>query len=149
MKLAHEHLDVARQKGRSFTMYYMDLDGFKAVNDTYGHTIGDAVLKMVGQRLVGCLRSSDIVARLGGDEFVAILLDSEDHDFFKSQQIIASIGMPMKIGELQVSIGISIGAAVYPDNGATVDAMLLQADRALYQAKDQGRNRLVVAGAAS
>ncbi len=148
-ELAYEHLDVARQKGRSFTLYYMDLDGFKTVNDTYGHSIGDGVLKMVGQRLFGCLRSSDIVARLGGDEFVAILSDSEDHDFLKSQQIIDRIGMPMKIGELQVCIGISIGAAVYPDNGTTIEAMLLQADRALYQAKDQGKNRLVVASTAS
>lgn len=146
-QLAHQQVDTAREQGRSFTMYYMDLDGFKAVNDTYGHTVGDRVLTLVGERLKRSLRASDIIARLGGDEFVAILPDAQDYDFIKSQQIIAGVGEEMIIGELSIKIGISIGAAVFPNHGTTVEALLLQADRALYQAKDQGKNQLVVAGA--
>lgn len=146
-ELAHQHLAVAREHERSFTLYYMDLDGFKAVNDTYGHTVGDAVLRIVAQRLKSSLRASDIVARLGGDEFVAILPEAQDHDFIKSQYIIDSIGEPMLIGDLSINIGISIGAALYPNNATTIETLLLQADQALYRAKHQGKNRLVVAGA--
>ncbi|ELF6479947.1 MASE3 domain-containing protein [Vibrio fluvialis] len=144
-ELAHNHFDTAVAHQQPFTLYFMDLDGFKAINDTHGHAVGDQVLKVVAQRLKSTVRSSDIMARFGGDEFVAILPDTDDEHFHKSQQIIDAIGQPTVIHGQSLRIGISIGAAVYPKHGASVESLLVEADNALYQAKRRGKNCLVVA----
>ncbi|WP_158107535.1 sensor domain-containing diguanylate cyclase [Vibrio furnissii] len=143
--LAHDHLAQARAQGQPFTLYYMDLDGFKDVNDSYGHSMGDEVLKVVAHRLQNSVRAQDIVARFGGDEFVAILRNTDDDCFYKSQQIIEAISAPIVIDGSPALIGISIGAAVYPTHGDSIEALLVKADSALYQAKRRGKNCLVVA----
>lgn len=144
-ELAHRHLEQARSARLPLTLYFMDLDGFKTINDTYGHAAGDQVLKVVAQRLTSSVRSSDVIARFGGDEFVTLLLNTDDEHFRKSQQIIDIIGQPIDIEGHRLNVGISIGAAVYPTHGETIESLLLRADSALYRAKRSGKNCLVVA----
>ena len=122
----------------------MDLDKFKAVNDSLGHAAGDELLKQVAARIVQILRESDMVARLGGDEFVIILdhllkLESAGQ---VAAKIIESLTMPFTLpkGDV-VEIGASIGISFYPQHGNTPEKLMGHADIALYQAKDSGRGR--------
>jgi len=136
---------------RGFACLYLDLDGFKPVNDTYGHGNGDLVLQEIAARLRETLRGGDVVARLGGDEFV-LLLPGEagslrTHAAAVAERVIAAIGAPIRLpGEITVSVGCSIGFALWPDDAGTVEELIGRADVALYAAKRGGRNRAVAAG---
>ena len=120
---------------------FIDLDRFKHVNDTFGHTAGDKLLAEVAERLRACVRNSDTVARLGGDEFTIILTDLEHGEDAGTvaQKIMASISNPIDLGGYQANIGASIGIAVFPDDGDTYETITQYADVAMYQAKESGR----------
>ena len=145
----------AKRLDRLVAVLYVDLDRFKRINDTLGHSVGDALLKSVAQRLSEGIRSSDFVAkaaggeemavqlaRLGGDEFVALLTDLEEHSQISTvvERIRESLTAPFSYEGRQFVITPSIGVAIYPENGSDVETLLMHADTAMYQAKDAGRN---------
>ena len=122
---------------------FVDLDKFKPVNDDYGHDAGDAVLKAVAKRMASHVRSADTVARIGGDEFVAILenIDRAESAAMVAQKVITSLTEPVEVdGGIKVHVGASIGISIYPDDGATADALIKAADQAMYAVKAEGRN---------
>ncbi|WP_340023277.1 diguanylate cyclase [Paenibacillus sp. FSL K6-1096] len=143
--LAHA-VSKAKQKRTTLSFLYMDLDGFKKVNDTYGHAVGDALLQEVAFRLMECTRDNEIVARLGGDEFVIILNTSAAKPMKEAEivasRIISRINQPVMIKGEELRVGCSVGAAVWtPDGGDTVETLRL-ADEALYISKRSGKNRI-------
>ena len=122
---------------------YLDLDGFKAVNDTHGHHTGDELLKMVSDRLLRATRKEDTVARIGGDEFVAVLSDIAHVDdvIRPASKVLRFLSSPFDIDELSVKVSASIGIAFYPGDGQDVESLISHADKALYDAKRAGKNR--------
>jgi diguanylate cyclase (GGDEF)-like protein len=122
---------------------YLDLDGFKAVNDTHGHHTGDELLKMVSDRLLRATRKEDTVARIGGDEFIAVLSDIAHVDdvIRPASKVLRFLSSPFDIDKLAVKVSASIGIAFYPGDGQDVEALLSHADKALYDAKRAGKNR--------
>jgi diguanylate cyclase (GGDEF)-like protein/PAS domain S-box-containing protein len=131
------------RSGRLMAICYLDLDGFKPINDTWGHDAGDRLLVEMAERLKLCLRGGDTVARLGGDEFVLLLLDLEKIEECENalQRVLESIARPVKVGDQVVSVSASIGVSIYPFDSAEPDVLLRQADQAMYLAKETGRNR--------
>lgn len=129
-----------RQDGK-FAVLVLDLDGFKAVNDCYGHAAGDEVLCAVGRRLLTCVRDSDTVARTGGDEFALLLhgIRGEGEAARVAGKILRALSRPFMLGEIRTGIGASIGIALCPAHGATLDGLLAQADQAMYRAKEDGK----------
>lgn len=123
-------------------LLFVDLDNFKAVNDSLGHAMGDAFLKQVATRLAASVRKSDIVARQGGDEFVIGLTDiATVEDVSKAASTVqASLGRSIFLGDTELSAACSIGIALFPDDGADYESLLREADIAMYQAKEAGRN---------
>ena len=121
----------------------LDLDGFKEVNDLYGHELGDQLLKEVAQRFLHDVRGGDTVARLGGDEFVLLLTDIADMDEMEAalDRILMDVARPYQIDGRQMQVSASIGVTVYPLNDADPESLLRHADQAMYQAKQAGRNR--------
>ncbi|MBF0624050.1 MAG: diguanylate cyclase [Magnetococcales bacterium] len=132
---------VQRERGRLAVMY-LDLDHFKPVNDFFGHETGDLLLRQVAQRLQGLLRESDTVARLGGDEFAIVLPEIQGRDaaVLVAIKVIETLGRPFKVGPHTCRIGASVGIALFPDHGREQKTLLRNADKALYQVKDAGRN---------
>ena len=131
----------ARRAGGAVALLYVDLDGFKRVNDTLGHRAGDAVLRAAAQRLLGVVRESDTLARLGGDEFV-VLLDADVQPSVieaLSSRMIAALAAPFMIGSHFATIGASIGVALQPAEGGHADRLITRADEALYEAKRAGK----------
>jgi two-component system, cell cycle response regulator len=120
----------------------LDLDRFKAVNDTFGHDMGDELLKTVSERLKACVREVDTVARMGGDEFTIILegVTSEENILMVAKRITESIATPFELKGEHISIGISIGITIYPHDDHPVDELLKHADTAMYRAKQLGGN---------
>jgi diguanylate cyclase (GGDEF)-like protein len=134
---------LAPRHGKKVAVLFMDLDGFKTINDTLGHPAGDLLLKSVARRLVGCVRGSDTVCRQGGDEFVVLLSEvgrAEDAAL-SARRILETIGAPHLIEGNLTHVSASIGVGVYPDDGADSQALLKAADTAMYQAKANGRQR--------
>lgn len=144
--LFKEHLDrELRHAIRDHSMVmvaFLDLDRFKAVNDTLGHEAGDLLLKAVVQRLRRCLRDSDTLARLGGDEFTLILpaIDGKPGAAHVANKIIRAIQEPFAVFGQSCQIGVSIGMSCYPDDGAMADELIQKADQAMYVVKNRGRN---------
>lgn len=138
---AHQ-LSHNRRNQRSAALLFLDLDRFKPINDTHGHGTGDMVLKETARRLSSSLRSEDLVVRLGGDEFVVLLQDIGDPRYAAevARHIITRIGEPYPVGELTLSLSISIGIAIFPRDGDSIDDLISHADLAMYQAKQNGRN---------
>ncbi|MBG0790638.1 MAG: GGDEF domain-containing protein [Desulfovibrionaceae bacterium] len=136
-------MSMAKRHKRRLALLYIDLDGFKAVNDTYGHEAGDALLVQVGKRLTGMVRQSDTVARLGGDEFAVILAEIEHTGAASGvgRKIVGELSRPFKLERATVTIGASIGVAVYPDHATSEDALVQGADEAMYVSKEKGKNR--------
>ncbi len=138
----------SKRNKTALALFYMDLDGFKQVNDSLGHRAGDLLLIAVAKRLTQTVRASDTVARLGGDEFTVILPDlSRPQDAIKvAENIIQSIGQPFMIEGRDVEIGISIGIAQCPEKRLTEDDLIQLADQAMYEAKQAGKNTYRVRG---
>lgn len=146
-------IDEAHRNRTGLSLLYIDLDGFKPVNDTHGHAVGDTVLVEVARRLTGILRrSSDLVARLGGDEFIIAAYECGKHDqSVKSlaMAVLSALAEPFSLPDgTRVSIGASVGIAGYPEDGVDRAELMFAADQAMYAAKQAGRNRFVVAGRA-
>ena len=128
-------------------LLFIDLDRFKPINDTYGHSVGDQVLCEIARRVQATLRSADMVARLGGDEFVVLLstLASPDDCLVVADKLLLTLTEPMQVGGHQVQVGASIGLARYPDSGNTAAELLRNADAAMYQNKLAGRSTVRLA----
>jgi diguanylate cyclase (GGDEF)-like protein len=147
-----EQLDTqirdARRRSAIVALMYLDLDGFKKVNDTFGHDSGDELLVDVARRLRRALREDDVVARLGGDEFVVSLphLHSAGDIGFVASKLIDVLHAPYALEAGEARISASIGVAMFPRDGETPKALLVAADRALYSAKTAGKNRFCWAG---
>lgn len=132
------------EKGRTLAVCYVDLDGFKQINDTHGHEIGDRLLSTIAARMSGALRSSDTIARIGGDEFVAVLMDLGDEAACVPliERIVGSVGEPVEIDGQLFEVSASIGVSFYPQlEDIDADQLLRQADRAMCDAKIAGKNR--------
>ncbi|HEX4330665.1 MAG TPA: EAL domain-containing protein [Usitatibacter sp.] len=146
--LLHDRLEQctfnAARNQVGFAFMFIDLDRFKTINDSLGHQVGDELLKRVASRLTACVRATDTVARLGGDEFAVILENLEDDDDEGAQQVaekmIAAMGAPMLIENQHLSTSCSIGISLYPNDGRDSEALMKNADVAMYYAKEKGRN---------
>ena len=137
-----EHgLAQAKRHGRSLAVMFVDLDGFKKINDTYGHQAGDAVLKAIALRLTASTRDDDTVSRHGGDEFLYLLTEigNEQDLMFVADKIISTIEMPCAISvdgvEINASVSASIGIAIFPKDGSAAQSLVASADKAMYRAK--------------
>ena len=131
----------ARRDQSAMAVLYLDLDGFKEINDRLGHGAGDALLKMVAGRLSAAVREEDTVARLGGDEFVIVLHLSDGADAGQvASKLIAAVSQPYEIEGQAVSVTISAGVALYPVHGEDAETLMKSADLALYEAKRSGKN---------
>jgi diguanylate cyclase (GGDEF)-like protein/hemerythrin-like metal-binding protein/PAS domain S-box-containing protein len=132
-----------KRSGRSLAICFMDLDGFKKVNDDLGHEAGDEVLQSVAERLTECLRETDTVARLGGDEFVLLLEDDFSHQNrfeLLMQRVLQSVAQPISLKDSEIRVSCSIGVTLYPADNSGVDDLLLHADQTMYQVKNQGKS---------
>ncbi len=130
----------AERQGGQFAILFLDLDRFKNINDSMGHSFGDRVLIEVAQRIQKCLREGDILSRLGGDEFVVLLQDSEAKGAeLVARRVINSLIVPFEADGMSYSLGASIGIALYPQDGQTLDELIMHADTAMYRVKGQGR----------
>jgi diguanylate cyclase (GGDEF)-like protein len=135
-RLTHA-IALAKRHAWTLAVMFLDLDGFKCINDTRGHAVGDAVLKEVAKRLLQHSRNEDTVCRNGGDEFLYLLMNPQGGENIEriAGTLLKSIGQPIDMGELQAVVTASIGIAVYPDNGTTGEQLIRNADAAMYRAK--------------
>ncbi|MFA4134633.1 MULTISPECIES: EAL domain-containing protein [unclassified Brevibacillus] len=139
-KLAEAMLK-AKQKDEKIGVMFIDLDRFKNINDTLGHSIGDVLLQAVANRLICCLRKEDSVSRLGGDEFAIFLTGATHKEAGEiAQRIITSMSESITLDHIEIFITPSIGISMYPDDGDDIEALLKHADAAMYLAKEQGKN---------
>ena len=146
-RLAGEVEGVSR-RGGSLAFLMVDLDRFKAVNDTYGHLVGDVVLREIARLIRGSVREMDLVGRYGGEEFAVALPDADQEVALHiAERIrIAVESTPIRAYDEEVRITVSVGLSLCPEHAATAEQLMDQADRAMYRAKGLGRNRIVVAG---
>lgn len=135
-----QDMRLAKRHGETLALLYIDLDKFKDANDHLGHEGGDELLKQVTQRIGGCIRETDTLARMGGDEFTVILMDARDAEAVESvaQVMLDQLSRPFFIQHKTVHIAGSVGIALYPQNGETVNDLLVHADQAMYEAKGDG-----------
>jgi diguanylate cyclase (GGDEF)-like protein/PAS domain S-box-containing protein len=134
---------AARRDSGQLALLYLDLDGFKDVNDAHGHEAGDVVLRTMARRIHACIRASDTLARLGGDEFVVLLPDMKDsrHALTLADKIISEVRRPVTLSQaVSVSVSACIGIAFYPEHGTDAQALMTHADQAMYAAKKGGKN---------
>lgn len=139
-------LEETETEDQVVTVLFLDLDGFKTVNDTYGHAAGDQLLKLVAERLQTLISPGELVARIGGDEFVVVLSEERDpvtHGISVGNRVIQTINGPFHLKEGIVSVGCSVGSAVWRAGEDNIRDIIRQADEALYQAKRTGKNRVV------
>jgi len=132
----------ARRHGKRVALMFLDLDNFKHINDSLGHTIGDLLLQLVAERLKICVRNTDTVCRQGGDEFVILLTEIEQTQDAASvaEKLLAAFAEPCLIGGQELHVTLSIGISIYPDDGQDADEVMKNADTAMYHAKANGRN---------
>jgi diguanylate cyclase (GGDEF)-like protein len=135
-------IKTANIQESSFALFFLDLDGFKDINDTAGHDTGDLVLKEVAKRLIRNTRASDVVSRHGGDEFIVLLphIKSKNDVEIVADKLLSVLAMPFEIGEENWTISSSIGVAIYPEDGLTAENLISNADAAMYMAKQSGKS---------
>lgn len=144
--LFREYLDLAlrnaRRHGNKFAVLFLDLDKFKEINDTLGHDAGDLVLCEMARRLRNCLRHTDKIARMGGDEFYVLIEELDDSRYAAdvAQKLLEAAARPIEIAGKECRLSVSVGIAIYPDDGSDGQALLKNADNAMYRAKDMGKN---------
>ncbi|MGH8219706.1 MAG: putative bifunctional diguanylate cyclase/phosphodiesterase [Steroidobacteraceae bacterium] len=136
----------ARASGQCFALLFVDLDNFKAINDTLGHTFGDRVLQAIGERLQSAAGHGAFIARLGGDEFTVLLEHTASSEAVEhgAAKLLDALQQPLTVDGRILSTSASIGASLYPDHAVNADALLRAADVALFRAKDLGRNRFAI-----
>lgn len=134
-------ISLAHRQGKRFTVMFLDIDRFKLINDSLGHTVGDGLLQAVAACLVRAARSSDTVCRQGGDEFVILLPDVEraEEAALSAQKIITELARPHRVDQFELQVTVSIGISIYPDDGRDTETLIKNADAAMYQAKELGR----------
>ncbi|WP_269433517.1 MULTISPECIES: GGDEF domain-containing protein [unclassified Sphingopyxis] len=142
-ELFQDRAATAMRAKNLVALHFLDLDGFKAINDRYGHPAGDALLEQVARRLEGMVRSDDVVARLGGDEFVVLQVDLSDESEAEllARRIIREISKPYLVDDISMSVSVSVGIATAPKLGVELERLLSCADAALYRAKAGGKAR--------
>ena len=146
-RLAQEHARAVRSES-GYAVLMIDLDGFKGVNDRWGHAAGDHVLALVAQRARNCVRASDTIGRLGGDEFMAILPEAtSDGAIQVAEKIVRALAEPYAVEKSEARLGASVGVAHFPADGVDGEAVQRAADAALYRAKGEGKNRVRTASA--
>lgn len=140
-------ISMARRSGTRVGLIFIDLDGFKPINDTYGHQSGDLVLTVIASRIKSELRDFDLAARVGGDEFVVLIkgIDSADSAQGVARRILARIREPYRLGHRMVKAGASLGVALYPDHAQDGASLLAAADKAMYHVKHRGKNAVGIA----
>ncbi|MGD9386111.1 MAG: diguanylate cyclase [Thioalkalispiraceae bacterium] len=141
-ELLIQSIHTAKRDNVSCAMLYIDLDDFKEINDNFGHHEGDQLLRAIANRLMDCVRESDIVARIGGDEFIVILININSYEDIKimAQKILSCLTRPVEISNQKIEIGASLGITIFPADGTHPDELLKKADIALYKGKHSGRN---------
>ena len=137
----HQAVEHARRNRQTLAVLFLDLDHFKKINDTLGHTVGDELLIYVAARLRGCVRASDTVARVGGDEFTILLpeIARVEDVTTVAEKIMQVFATPIILGEQELTVSASIGASLYPNDGEEAETLVKSADAAMYRAKEQGR----------
>ncbi|MTI64298.1 GGDEF domain-containing protein [Methylophaga sp.] len=125
---------------------FIDLDGFKTINDTYGHGVGDLLLKAVSDRVRLLLRTSDTLSRVGGDEFIVLLpeIAGRDNALHVAEKLLDALAQVFEVGGAQLQVSASIGLAIYPEHGNDDQTLLKHADIAMYEAKKLGKNNVQV-----
>ncbi|MFO8025167.1 diguanylate cyclase domain-containing protein [Thiohalophilus sp.] len=141
-----QELSSARRHQHELALLYADIDGFKEINDTFGHESGDILLQEMAARLRSVVREEDTIARIGGDEFtlIAVNIDTPNDAIVIAEKIIAIINQPLKLKDNAIDIGVSIGISCFPKDGTDMDSLTRHADLAMYQAKQTGKNRYYV-----
>ncbi|MBA3022416.1 MAG: diguanylate cyclase [Sideroxydans sp.] len=146
----HQAMAQSQRRNQPLAVVFVDLDGFKTVNDTHGHKIGDELLIIVSQRMRSVLREGDTLARIGGDEFVAVLVDLEMPQDWQQliSRLLEAASAPVQISDFEVNVSASIGVTLYPEDYSDADILMRHADQAMYLAKQAGKNcyRLFDAG---
>lgn len=151
LRIAQDRIEtavkVSKRKGNKLAILFVDLDGFKNVNDTYGHDAGDFVLKTIANILETSVREVDTVARIGGDEFLIVLTEISDREIARTiaGKIIDKIRIPIIYKNSNLNIGSSIGIALYPENGEDIETLIKEADNAMYDVKKNGKNNYTFA----
>jgi diguanylate cyclase (GGDEF)-like protein len=132
---------LAPRHKKHVALLFLDLDGFKHINDSLGHPVGDKLLQSIAERLVECVRASDTVSRQGGDEFVVLLSEVEHSEdaAITATRMLQAVAQPHSVGEHDLHVTTSIGVSVYPDDGLDAETLIKNADTAMYQAKENGR----------
>jgi len=132
----------SRRSQKMTAVMFVDLDGFKIVNDTYGHEFGDIVLRTTAERIKAEIREVDTVARIGGDEFIIIMSSVPSLGIVErvAANLIEQISQTIQLNQREVSVGASLGIALYPDDGTTADELIRRADAAMYRVKNSGKN---------
>ncbi len=140
-----KNIRASRRNGSSLALCFLDLDGFKPVNDQFGHEIGDRILVEVSNRLLRTVRTGDTVARLGGDEFILLLTDMTQDNFVQNllDRLLESISQPYRINGEEILLTASIGVTFFPSDNSPAEVLIRHADHAMYQAKESGRNRFI------
>ncbi len=148
--LLKDRLQIAiknsKSAGKNVGLLFLDLDNFKEINDSYGHPVGDFVLKEIADRMRACLRESDTVGRIGGDEFLIILPDLgvKNNAIDIAKKVRYAISQPIACSQLTLTTAASIGVALYPDNAQSAEALINKADIAMFYAKSYGKNRVAI-----
>ena len=140
-KKVNEVIEHSEKENETFAIMFIDLDRFKNINDSMGHSIGDQLLILVGERLRHCVRKGDVVARLGGDEYVILLPSAPTHiTEAVASRIVEEMSKPFIIHNHEVFVSSSIGISLFPENGNDYDTLMTNADSAMYLVKDNGKN---------
>ena len=153
--LLHERFEwasnLSQRKNWKMAVLFIDLDGFKQVNDTLGHAAGDQMLVQVAARMQGVVRQTDFVARLGGDEFVILLLDLDREEAVETvaEKLLTVMATPYRVDKKEAQISASIGVAMYPEEGEKLESLLKAADSAMYHSKRSGKNNYTFSGIGS
>jgi diguanylate cyclase (GGDEF)-like protein len=136
-----EIIEITARNGSFFALFFIDLDNFKQLNDTFGHRVGDSALRLVSKRMQENVRKSDIIARVGGDEFIGVFYTMKRREDIRiiAEKLMNSIERPLKFGNAELVLRASIGISIYPDHDTDVSQLIEKADRALYKVKSDGR----------
>ena len=143
--LSHE-INKAERNNYKLAILYMDLDGFKAINDALGHAMGDVLLVNIAKRLKASLRQEDLIARLGGDEFTLCYTNIKEIEEINllCQRLLDNVSQPIYLEQHQCQVGFSIGVSIYPDHGTDYDTLMRVADSSMYQVKNSGKNNFAI-----
>jgi diguanylate cyclase (GGDEF)-like protein len=132
----------SKRNSKKMALIMLDLDHFKDINDNFGHDAGDELLKEISARLVNTLRKTDTICRMGGDEFAVLITDVSATEMIDevAQRIVLAVGKTFTLQGVEQKIGASLGIAIYPEDGETLDILIKHADTAMYEVKKIGRN---------